>query len=87
MEGRTRMFEDELSTEIDIDGVKLEIVAQRIEKDEWSLTIVNELGVMSCWTDYFSTAQKAIEAGLRAIESEGIEPFIDIEGFEYLLDK
>jgi hypothetical protein len=34
--------------------------------------------------ELFSTAQKAIDAGIEAIEEEAIKEFVDVEGFEYL---
>jgi len=36
--------------------------------------------------EFFPSAELAIEAGVKAIEEEGIEPFTDTEGFEYLFE-
>lgn len=87
MEDVTGFFEDELSTVVSKDGAKLIVIARRIEKKQWQLSVQNEYGISSNWLAYFSTAQLAIESGIKAIESEGIEPFVDTEGFEYLFDE
>lgn len=85
MSDRTVTFEDEVSTEVEVDGIKLEAYAHRIDGEGWALCVINELGIMSHWTDLFDTAQDALEAANRAIETEGVEAFMDTEGFDYLL--
>jgi hypothetical protein len=85
MDERTGMFEDEVWKEIEIDGITLEINVRKIDDEGWALCIVNELGIMSHWTDFFETAQDALEAGIKAIETEGVGAFVDTEGFDYLL--
>lgn len=85
MNDRTGTLEDEVSKEIEVDGFKLEIYAHRIDGEGWALCVINELGIASHWTDLFETAQDALEAAKRAIATEGVEAFIDSEGFGYLL--
>ena len=87
MEDRTGFFQDELSTEVSRQGAKLIVIARKLEIEQWQLSIQNEYGVSSNWLEYFSTAQQAIEAGIKTIEEESIEPFVDTEGFEYLFGK
>ena len=87
MEDVTGFFEDELSTEVSKEGARLIVIARRIEKAQWKLSVQNEFGISSNWLEHFTTAQLAIEAGIKAIENEGIEPFVDTEGFEYLFDE
>lgn len=87
MERDTGISEDELSTEVTMDGVKLIVIASRIEIEEWQLSIKNEHGICTCWLEYFSTAQMAIDAGLISIQNEGIEAFIDTDGFGYLFEE
>ena len=67
-------------------GAKLIVIARKIEKDQWQLSVQNENGISSNWLEYFPSAQLAIDAGVDAIEKEGIEPFIDAEGYEYLFE-
>lgn len=67
-----------------IAGNKLEIIATRIWDDEWSLCIRNIHGVRTEWTDFFESADDALEAGRQALESEDVETFISTEGFDYL---
>lgn len=85
MSDRTGKIEDEVSKEIEIDGFKLEIHARRIDEEGWALCVINELGIMTHWTDLFQTAQDALEAANKAIETEGVKAFMDTEGFGYLL--
>ena len=85
MDERTGMFEDEVRKEVEIDGITLEIATRKIDDEGWALCIVNELGIQSHWTDLFETAEDALEAGIKAIETEGVGAFLDTEGFEYLL--
>ena len=85
MEDVNGFVEDELSTVVSRDGTKLIVIARRIENEQWQLSVQNEHGISSNWLEFFSTAQVAIEAGIMAIENEGIEQFIETEGFEYLL--
>ncbi len=67
-------------------GAKLIVIARKIEKEQWQLSVQNENGISSNWLEYFSSAQLAIDAGVDAVEKEGIEPFIDAEGYEYLFE-
>lgn len=77
---------EELTTEVSKDGVKLVVIATRVGTQEWWLSVQNERGINTNWLEYFETAQLAIEAGLNAIEEEGMEPFTNPEGFDYLFE-
>ena len=76
-----------LTKEVLKDGVKLIIIASKSGADDWQLSVQNEYGITSNWLEFFPSSQLAIEAGVQAIEEEGVEPFIDTEGFEYLFDE
>ncbi len=67
-----------------MNGVRLDIVAQRISAFEWSLSIINAHGVTSTWTEFFECPDAAIDTAIAAIAEEGLEEFASIEGFEYL---
>lgn len=67
-----------------IGGHKLEIVSMKICDGEWSLHVENVHGIRSHWFEYFESADIALEAGRRAVETEGVEEFISKDGFEYL---
>lgn len=86
MKHKAGFVEDVLVKEVSKDGVKLIVIASRSETNNWELSVQNEYGISSNWLECFPSAQLAIDTGLQAIE-EGIEPFIDTEGFEYLFDK
>ena len=66
------------------DGAKLIVIARKMGKGEWQLSVQNENGISSNWLEFYPSAQLAIDAGVNAIEEEGIEPFIETEGYEYL---
>lgn len=67
-----------------INGNKLEIIASEICDGEWSLCIENVHGIRSEWFEFFDSSASALEAGRKAVETEGVEEFISKEGFEYL---
>ena len=78
------MYEKERTQSVVMDGVRLEIITSQISEREWTLSVLNTLGVSSNWIEFFPSADEAIRVGLEAIKAEGIEEFTDIEGFDYL---
>jgi hypothetical protein len=58
----------------------------KMEEEQWQLSVLNECGIFTNWTEYFPTAQMAIETGINAIENEGAVSFVEVEGFEYLFE-
>jgi hypothetical protein len=87
MEDTTGIVENELCEEISKDGENLTIIARKIEKAQWELSVKNRYGVSSVWLEYFVTVQQAIDMGIKAIRDESVEPFASTEGFEYLHDE
>jgi hypothetical protein len=83
MDSINGFIEDELHREISKDGATLKVISTKISEGEWQLAILNEKGISSNWLESFSTAQLAIDAGIEAIEKEGVKEFVDVEGFEY----
>jgi hypothetical protein len=77
-------FGNEVRKSMMVDGAKLDVVARQIDDGEWELFVENIYKIRSVWIETFNTAQSALANGVKAIESEGIEPFMDTEGFEYL---
>lgn len=76
----------EVTRELVVDGHHLRVIAREIDPQQWELAIENPLGVRSVWFEWFASAQAAIDTGVRAIEDEGVETFMDVAGFEYLAD-
>jgi hypothetical protein len=68
-------------------GVRLEIVARPLPGGEWCLSVINERGILSIWYEFFPSAEVALEVARKAIEEEGVEDFVSIEGFEYIDEK
>ena len=67
-----------------IGGTWLEIIATQIRAKEWELSVENGRKIRTTWDEFFPSAEAALTAGLKAIESEGLAEFTDIEGFGYL---
>lgn len=67
----------ELRKDVQVDGVKLGVIAKKVEEGEWELSIENEAGARSVWIEPFPTARMALAAGVKAIESEGATSFVD----------
>ena len=86
MERVTEFHMDELAVEVNKNGIKLTVLAMKVEEEQWQLSVLNECGIFTNWTEYFPTAQMAIETGINAIENEGAESFVEVEGFEYLFE-
>ena len=86
MKDKVGFVEDVLIKEVAKDGVKLVVIASRTEANDWHLSVQNEYGINSNWLETFPSAQLAFDKGLQEIE-EGIEPFMETEGFEYLFDE
>lgn len=68
-----------------MDGNRFEIITHKVCEGEWSLCVENSHGVRSEWFEFFETPDAALEAGRKAVETEGIDEFVSMEGFEYLL--
>ena len=86
MERVTEFHMDELAVDVNKNGIKLIVIAMKLEEDQWHLSVLNEYGIFSNWVEFFPTAQLAIETGINAIENEGVESFVEVEGFEYLFE-
>ena len=87
MEDMTSIVDAVLFKEIYIaGGRKLVVLARRIEKEQWELSVRNEYGISTNWSEYFPSAEIAIDIGTKTIEKEGNESFIDTEGYEYLFE-
>lgn len=87
MEESSEIHGDKFTKVISQNGIKLLVIARRIETNNWQLSVQNEYKVCTNWIESFSSTKLAIEAGVKAIKKEGVEPFMDTEGFEYLFDE
>ena len=79
----TLLNQTELRKDVQVDGVKLGVIAKKLEEGEWELSIENEAGARSVWIEPFPTARMALAAGVKAIESEGVAAFADKKEPEY----
>ncbi len=73
----TLLSQTELRKDVQVDGVKLGVIAKKVEEGEWELSIENEAGARSVWIEPFPTARMALAVGVKAIESEGVASFAD----------
>lgn len=74
----------EVIKELHIQGHILTVCAFYEEEFGWFLSVQNEKGVMTNWVESFSTAEEAINTGLKAINEEGVDEFMACDDFGYL---
>lgn len=84
MEDSTRTDDKERHVPFISGDVRLDIVVTKHREEEWSVSVINERGVISTWTEFFTSDDIALNTALQAIHEEGIQEFTSIEGFEYL---
>ena len=77
---------DQLSKIVTQDNRSVLVEVTHFGSKGWQLTIVGEKGYFSNWTEFFPSAQEALQEGLSAIEKEGIDEFISNDEFAYLND-
>ena len=68
--------ESDITKEIEKDGSKVTIEVYKGDEGGWILEIVDEGWNSTVWDDLFPTAKEALDAGIKAIEEEGILSFI-----------
>ena len=83
MESKATFGTNEARKVVTVDDVTLLIVATCLAPMEWSVRVENERGIRTEWHDFFVSAEAAIQTAQKAINEEGVDDFIDIEGFEY----
>jgi len=66
----------EISKKVERDGSTVTIDVYSDGKGGWLLEIVDMHWNSTCWDEPFETAQDAPEAGIKAIDEEGIKSFI-----------
>jgi hypothetical protein len=67
----------EVSKKVERYGSTVTIDVYSDGKGGWLLEIVDEHWNSTCWNEPFETAQDALEAGIKAIDEEGIQSFIE----------
>ncbi|HKJ32282.1 MAG TPA: hypothetical protein VKA34_10670 [Balneolales bacterium] len=68
--------ESDITKEIEKDGFKVTIEVYKGDQGGWILEIVDEEWNSTVWDDLFPSAKEALDAGIKAIEEEGIQAFI-----------
>lgn len=69
-----------LSGPVTIDGITVDVVIYRLERDpRWALEVVNEAGTSSVWDELFDTDGMAFQAFTLAVEQDGMGSFLDDE--------
>ena len=80
MVGRFGLFikypKSDITEEIEKDGLKVKIEVSKADEGGWILEIVDEQWNFTVWDDLFQSPKEALDAGIRAIEEEGIVSFI-----------
>ncbi len=78
------MHRREVRESMTVDGVKLHIVAFELLQNRWELSIEHEARVISCWDEFFASAQDALAAGRLEVNSKGGKSFLPHQGVVYL---
>jgi hypothetical protein len=68
--------ESDIKKEIEKDGFKVTIEVYKGDEGGWILEIVDEQWNSAVWDEIFPSANEALDAGIKAIEEEGIQSFI-----------
>jgi hypothetical protein len=70
--------ESDITKEIERDGLKVKIEVYRADQKGggWILEIVDEGWNSTVWDSQFRSSKEAIDAGIKAIDEEGIQAFI-----------
>ena len=68
----------EFIREIDKDGYKVTIEVYKTDQKGggWILEIVDDEGNSTVWDSQFPSSKEAMDAGIKAIDEEGIQSFI-----------
>lgn len=75
MEDLIRTHAQALSKEVTEGGKTVTIVVDCMGKNLWQLSIHGKNNHFTTWSDWFPTANEAMNRGLAAILSEGIDEF------------
>lgn len=76
MQQQASTDEDEVITDITVDGVRLQVIARWMCDGQWELCIATEKDGNTHWLEWFESPRSAIAAGLAAIEAEGVQSFL-----------
>ena len=76
MEDLIKLSKSYISKTIEKDGLKVDIEVNSDNHGGWILEIVDKKWNPTVWGEIFPSAKKAIQAGVRAIEEQGIEAFV-----------
>jgi hypothetical protein len=68
--------ESDIKKEIEKYGFKVTIEVYKCDEGGWILEIEDEHWNSTVWDDLFPSAKEALDAGIKAIEEEGIQSFI-----------
>jgi hypothetical protein len=68
--------ESDITKEIEKDGFKVTIEVYKGDEGGWILEIEDEQWNSAVWDEIFPSAKEALDAGIKAIEEEGIQSFI-----------
>lgn len=72
------IIESPLSRTFSRDGISVQVAIFKIGGDAgWTLEVVNAEGTSTVWEESFDTDTAAFDAFVRALETEGMETFLD----------
>ncbi|WP_404482033.1 hypothetical protein [Novosphingobium sp. BL-52-GroH] len=72
------IIESPMSKTVSQDGITVQVAIFKIDGDAgWTLEVVNAEGTSTVWEEPFETDTAAFNAFLRAVETEGMDTFLD----------
>lgn len=86
MDDLTKHEDGAITKEVTKNGKTVTVLAEEVEESTWSLSIFGKHDQASTWHELFPSAEAAINEGLHAIETEGIDEFYSSEFFAYMDD-
>ena len=72
------------SKDVTENGKTVTVYVSLIDDGEWELSIIGKAHQSTTWSEWFSTSEDAMKAGLSAIMTEGINEFHAPPEFSYL---
>lgn len=76
--------EESFSRDVTENGKTVTVHVSMIDDCEWELTLIGKANQSTTWSEWFTSSEEAMNAGLAAITREGIDEFYTIPEFSYL---
>lgn len=72
------------SKDVTENGKTVTVYVSPINEGEWELSLIGKANQCTSWSEWFTSSDEAMNAGMSAILKEGIDAFYTIPEFSYL---